>query len=62
MTLSQDIWFLVFALVLLAAAGVFAAVDTAVSTVSIARVEDMVKEQRAGARRLVAVLLSLIHI
>ena len=56
MTLSQDIWFLVFALVLLAAAGVFAAVDTAVSTVSIARVEDMVKEQRAGARRLVAVL------
>ncbi|GAC51210.1 hemolysin family protein [Gordonia aichiensis] len=54
--MSHDIWFLVVALVLLAVAGVFAAVDTAVSTVSIARVEDMVKEQRAGARRLVAVL------
>ncbi|MFF0707471.1 MULTISPECIES: hemolysin family protein [Gordonia] len=54
--MSQDIWFLIVALVLLAAAGLFAAVDTAVSTVSIARVEDMVKEQRAGARRLVSVL------
>lgn len=54
--MPTDVWFLILAALLLAAAGVFAAVDTAVSTVSIARVEEMAKEQRAGARRLMSVL------
>ncbi|MFT4043318.1 MAG: hemolysin family protein, partial [Gordonia sp. (in: high G+C Gram-positive bacteria)] len=54
--MSTDAWLLVLAVVLVAAAGLFSATDTAVSTVSIARVEDMVKEQRVGARRLDSVL------
>jgi len=40
------------ALVLIALGGVFAAVDAAISTVSIARVEEMVREERPGAARL----------
>ena len=40
----------VLALVVLA--GVFAAIDAAVSTVSIARVEELVRDERPGAGRL----------
>ena len=48
--MPDDIWFVVAAIILITIGGLFAAIDSAVSTVSIARVEDMVKE------------LSLIHI
>ncbi|MGP3705300.1 hemolysin family protein [Gordonia paraffinivorans] len=54
--MSSDYWFLVAAVVLIVLGGFFAAVDTAVSTVSIARVDDMVRENRAGARRLAIIL------
>ncbi|MDL9935506.1 hemolysin family protein [Gordonia sp. ABSL1-1] len=54
--MPDDIWLVVAAIVLLCAGGLFAAVDTAVSTVSIARVDDMVKEGRVGARRLSTIL------
>jgi CBS domain containing-hemolysin-like protein len=57
-TASQYTWFVIGAVVLVGISGLFAAVDTAVSTVSIARVEDMVKERRAGAVRLMRVLSS----
>ncbi|QTI67699.1 hemolysin family protein [Gordonia polyisoprenivorans] len=56
MTGAAYLWFALCAVVLVVLSGVFAAVDTAVSTVSIARVEDMVKERRAGAVRLMRVL------
>ncbi|WP_020170815.1 hemolysin family protein [Gordonia polyisoprenivorans] len=56
MTGAAYLWFALSAVVLVVLSGVFAAVDTAVSTVSIARVEDMVKERRAGAVRLMRVL------
>ena len=42
----------VVAVLLIAAAGVFAALDAALSTVSVARVEEMAKEHRYGAERL----------
>uniref|UniRef100_UPI003D90E7D4 hemolysin family protein n=1 Tax=Gordonia sp. B7-2 TaxID=3420932 RepID=UPI003D90E7D4 len=54
--MPDDIWFVVAAIILISVGGLFAAIDTAVSTVSIARVEDMVKEGRAGARRLMTIL------
>ncbi|MBM7278309.1 HlyC/CorC family transporter [Gordonia rubripertincta] len=54
--MSSDYWFIVAAVVLIALGGLFAAVDTAVSTVSNARVDDMVREGRAGARRLAIIL------
>lgn len=54
--MAHDIWFVVAALVLISVGGLFAAIDAAVTTVSIARVEDMVKEERTGAARLLAVL------
>ena len=43
---------LVGALALIALGGVFAAVDAAISTVSIARIDEMVREERPGAARL----------
>ncbi len=54
--MSSDYWFIVAAVVLIALGGLFAAVDTAVSTVSNARVDDMVREGRTGARRLAIIL------
>ncbi|MFW0792750.1 hemolysin family protein [Gordonia sp. CPCC 205515] len=54
--MADDIWFVVAAVVLISIGGFFAAVDAALTTVSIARVEDMVKEERAGAVRLATVL------
>ena len=58
MSTSGNIWLLVAAAVLTLIGGLFAAIDTALTTVSMARVEDMVKEQRAGALRLATVLHS----
>ncbi|WP_326546136.1 hemolysin family protein [Mycolicibacterium sp. ND9-15] len=43
---------LIFAIVLVAFGGLFAAIDAAISTVSIARVEELVREERPGAVRL----------
>jgi CBS domain containing-hemolysin-like protein len=57
-TVPDDVIFVVAAIVLLLFGGIFAAMDAALSTVSIARVEDMMKEQRAGAVRLATVLQS----
>ncbi|MGV6991054.1 hemolysin family protein [Gordonia amicalis] len=54
--MSSDYWFIVAAVVLIGLGGLFAAVDTAVSTVSNARVDDMVREGRGGARRLAIIL------
>ncbi|MEJ9079563.1 hemolysin family protein [Gordonia malaquae] len=54
--MTRDIVFIGAAVALTVLAGLFAAVDTAVQTVSTARVDDMVKDQRAGAKRLRAVL------
>lgn len=56
MTAAANAWFAISAIVLVVLSGAFAAVDTAVSTVSIARVEDMVKERRPGAIRLMRIL------
>jgi CBS domain containing-hemolysin-like protein len=42
---------------LIALGGLFAAIDAAVSTVSIARVEELVREERPGAMRLARILL-----
>lgn len=44
------------AIVLVGVGGLFAAVDAAVSTVSIARVDEMVREERPGATRLAQVI------
>ncbi len=41
---------------LIAVGGLFAAIDAAISTVSIARVEEMVRDERPGALRLAAVI------
>lgn len=54
--MADDIWFVVAAVVLISIGGLFAAVDAAMTTVSIARVEDMIKEERTGATRLATVL------
>lgn len=43
---------LVGAIVLIGVAGLFAAIDAAISTVSVARVQEMVRDERPGARRL----------
>ncbi|MFT4125001.1 MAG: hemolysin family protein [Gordonia sp. (in: high G+C Gram-positive bacteria)] len=56
MTSTGEIWAVAVVVVLVLGSGVFAAIDTAISTVSIARVEDMVKEHRPGAQRLIVVL------
>ncbi|MGV0848665.1 hemolysin family protein [Mycolicibacterium phlei] len=47
---------LIFAIVLVALGGLFAAIDAALSTVSIARVEELVREERPGAVRLARVV------
>ncbi|EGD57042.1 hemolysin family protein [Gordonia neofelifaecis] len=52
----SDIVFLGVAVLLTVLAGVFAATDTALATVSAARIDDLVKEGRAGARRLQTVV------
>ncbi|MGB3604848.1 MAG: hemolysin family protein [Gordonia sp. (in: high G+C Gram-positive bacteria)] len=52
----SDIVLLIVAIVLTVLAGVFAATDSALATVSVARSEDLLKEGRAGARKLLAVL------
>jgi len=46
---------------LIAVGGLFAAIDAAVSTVSIARVEELVRDERPGAARLARVLLERPH-
>ncbi len=50
---------LVSAIVLVAFGGVFAAIDAALSTVSMARVEELVREERPGAVRLARVMVEL---
>ncbi|KUH96804.1 hypothetical protein AU189_08480 [Mycolicibacterium acapulense] len=47
---------LIFAIVLVFFGGVFAAIDAALSTVSMARVEELVREERPGAVRLARVM------
>ncbi|MGH3610944.1 MAG: DUF21 domain-containing protein, partial [Pseudonocardiaceae bacterium] len=46
---------LIGAIVLVGLGGLFAAIDAAISTVSMARVEELVREERAGAVRLARV-------
>ena len=48
---------LISAIVLVAFGGVFAAIDAALSTVSMARVEELVREERPGAVRLARVMV-----
>ncbi|MDX2358593.1 hemolysin family protein [Dietzia sp. PP-33] len=50
--MDQTILMAVAAVLLIMVAGVFAALDAALSTVSVARVEEMAKESRYGASRL----------
>jgi CBS domain containing-hemolysin-like protein len=52
----HDLWLVVAAVVAMGVGGLFAAIDAAVSTVSAARVEDLVKDRRAGAARLEKIL------
>ncbi|MEZ5209591.1 hemolysin family protein [Gordonia sp. (in: high G+C Gram-positive bacteria)] len=52
----RDIAFLGVAALLTVLAGAFAAIDSALSTVSAARVEDLVRGERGGARRLLRVI------
>ena len=47
---------LVGAILLIASAGLFAAIDAAVSTVSMARVEELVRDDRPGSVRLLQVM------
>ncbi|BBY41958.1 hypothetical protein A5765_15595 [Mycolicibacterium celeriflavum] len=47
---------LIFAIVLVAFGGLFAAIDAALSTVSMARVEELVRDERPGAVRLAKVV------
>ncbi|MBX9922148.1 MAG: DUF21 domain-containing protein, partial [Mycolicibacterium frederiksbergense] len=48
---------LLAAVLLVGLGGLFAAVDAAISTASLARVEEMVRDERPGAARLARVLL-----
>ncbi|MFB1297045.1 hemolysin family protein [Mycobacterium sp. pW049] len=48
---------LISAVVLVIFGGLFAAIDAALSTVSIARVEELVREERPGATRLIRVMV-----
>ena len=52
MTVDQDVAFLLVAAAMTFCAGMFAACDAAFTTVSSARIDDLVKEERFGARRL----------
>ncbi|GAB03852.1 CBS domain containing-hemolysin-like protein [Gordonia amarae] len=56
MSAPGDLWLVVAAVIAMGVGGVFAAIDAAVSTVSAARVEDLVKDKRAGAARLEKIL------
>ncbi len=56
MKTPHDLWLVVAAVVAMGVGGLFAAIDAAVSTVSAARVEDLVKDRRAGAARLEKIL------
>ena len=47
---------LVGAIALIALGGLFAAIDAAISTVSLARVEELVRDERPGAVRLARVM------
>jgi CBS domain containing-hemolysin-like protein len=52
-----DVWLLLLALALIPLGGLFAAIDAALLTVSVARVDDMIREGRGGSTRLRAVLV-----
>jgi CBS domain containing-hemolysin-like protein len=52
-----DIWLILVAIALVPLGGLFAAMDTALLTVSVARVDDMIREDRPGSTRLRRVLL-----
>ena len=52
----NDLGQLIGAIVLIGVAGLFAAIDAAISTVSIARVEELVRDERPGAVRLARVM------
>jgi CBS domain containing-hemolysin-like protein len=52
----SDVWLLVTAAVLVILAGLFAAADAALASFSRARATELVSEERAGARHLVALL------
>lgn len=54
--MTGDIGLILLAVVLVLVGGLFAAVDSALNTVSRARVEEMVKDGRPGAQRLLAVV------
>ncbi len=56
MSTPGDLWMIFAAAVAMGVGGLFAAIDAAVSTVSAARVEDLVKDRRAGAARLEKIL------
>ncbi|GAA1891086.1 hemolysin family protein [Williamsia serinedens] len=52
-----DIWLIVVAIALVPLGGLFAAMDTALLTVSVARVDDMIREDRPGSTRLRRILV-----
>ncbi|MEK8071129.1 hemolysin family protein [Rhodococcoides navarretei] len=54
--MSSAVALIVFAVLLVPLGGLFAAVDSALNTVSRARIEDMVKDERPGATGLVVVV------
>ena len=56
MSVTGDIGLILLAVVLVLVGGLFAAVDSALNMVSRARVEEMVKDGRPGAQRLLAVV------
>lgn len=56
--MPDDIWFVVAAVVFMAVGALFAAIDAAVTTVSNARIDDLLKERRMGAGRLATILES----
>ena len=53
---AADVTVLVVAILLVPLGGVFAGVDSAISRVSVARVDEMVREQQPGASRLAVIL------
>ncbi|GGF28420.1 hemolysin family protein [Williamsia phyllosphaerae] len=55
--MPYQVWLLLLAIALIPLGGLFAAIDTALLTVSAARVDDMIREERGGAVRLRAVLV-----
>ncbi len=55
--MPAQVWLLLVAIALIPLGGLFAAIDTALLTVSAARVDDMIREDRSGAVRLRTVLV-----